>query len=241
MSSKVRWVAPRFVSGWVWVRGESPRFSHNDALMLSRQLLSSNLMLHEGGASLGLVISDATVELHRGLIGYASAEGIGSILFFWVRLPQVLGLSNGQAVGTDGKTVQRVGDHPNPVIMVVDDERSILKVMQKKVQKASREGVRLLTESSAEAALATMRRECGDSRNQPGLANWLVFMDHGLGSGMSGADASRVILQDKALGSCLIVGHTGGGGSEDEFRAAGVNMIMSKPARNEDLNNLMLR
>lgn len=194
LSSRVRWVAPRFLSGWVWVRGESPKFSHNDALMLSRQLLSSNLMLHEGGASLGLVISDATVALHGGLIGYASADGVGSLLFFWVRLPQVLQQSQATA-GAGGHGPVLCGDHPSPVILIVDDEATIRKQLEAilvKPNMVDKSRVHIVSHGTAESALDYMKREAQTGKHPAGLPNWFVFMDNGL-PGMSGAEATKLI------------------------------------------------
>lgn len=240
MSSEVRWVAPRFLSGWVWVRGESPRFTHNDALMLSRQLLSSNLMLHEGGASLGLVISDATVALHGGLVGYVSAENVGSLLFFWVRLPQVLQLSNGVALGPDGKPMQLPGDCEHPVVFIVEDERSSQIHVKRNVERFCHSHVRVMVTNTAEAAIDTMRREAEiDKSNSPGLANWLVIMDHGLAGRMNGAQAALTLLRDRSTRKCTIIGHSGGQG--DEFDGVGVAGKLHKPSSKPDVHDLLVK
>jgi len=246
MSPSERWVAPRFLSGWVWVRGESPKFSHDDALVLSRQLLSSNLMLHEGGASLGLVITDATVALHGGVLGSILAEGIGSLLFFWVLLPQEISrMQRIQSVfeGSGESNEQRKSKKRKYVkcLLVVDDDRAVLMQTTRMLQKLGSGDIRIESKSSGEDAIQFLKDVAATETtgHAKGLANWVVIMDNNMG-GISGIEATRVIMSDSAISKCTVVGHTGDP-THGPFQDAGAKLVYTKPMGKQGLRDMLRR
>jgi signal transduction histidine kinase/CheY-like chemotaxis protein/HPt (histidine-containing phosphotransfer) domain-containing protein len=172
------------------------------------------------GTGLGLYITKSLIEMMGGRISVDSVYGQGTVFHFTI--PKVIG---------DESLIQAVIIKDTPIyapdakVLVVDDNTINLNVAA---------GLLALSQITAETAASG--KEAIDMVNKNKYD--LVFMDHMM-PGMDGIETTKVI---RALGiKTPIIALTANAiaGAKDEYIAAGMNDLLTKPIKKSLLNKLL--
>jgi len=148
-----------------------------------------------GGTGLGLNIARGLIERHGGRIGFAAAEGGGTV--FWVRLPAL-------AVRADGTPGD--GD-PRRSVLIVEDDASMRDVLIALVEPIARP----IAVSSGEEAFVTLERESVSA----------IVLDLAL-PGMDGFTFSKQLRQHPTLRRMPVLLFSAREYSPEDLRAAGI-------------------
>ncbi|MDR0290401.1 MAG: response regulator [Treponema sp.] len=172
------------------------------------------------GTGLGLTITKSLVEMMGGQVTIESVYGEGTV--FHVSIPKVLG---------DPLQLRMASENEKPVyapdarVLVVDDNKINLNVACG-LLKIHR--IDAITASSGNEAIEMMQEDEYD----------LVFMDHMM-PGLDGVEATHII---RTLGIGIpIVALTANAvaGAREEFLAAGMNDLLTKPINKALLNKML--
>jgi signal transduction histidine kinase/DNA-binding NarL/FixJ family response regulator/HPt (histidine-containing phosphotransfer) domain-containing protein len=168
-----------------------------------------------GGTGLGLVISKQLAELMGGAVGVDSEFGLGST--FWCELPlrEITRLETSEEFAQPEHAVQ-THRLTGLQVLVVDDSVFNLEVTRGMLEQA---GAQVITATDGEQGLNFMRAVAFDC----------VLMDMQMPV-MDGLTATRLIRQDPALASTLVIGLTANTYREHRLQCleAGMNTVLSK-------------
>lgn len=178
-----------------------------------------------GGLGIGLALSKSLVEMHGGRI-LAFSEGHGKGSRFEVILPALVREIEEDAIdaedGTDGLI-------PCRKILVVDDMRMARLTLERLL---STMGQKVRSVDSGQAAFEAAIKEPPD----------IIISDIGMPV-MDGYELARRIRSNPELKQVILVALTGYGQLQDQelAKAAGFDCHLTKPAKFEDLRNLLVR
>jgi CheY-like chemotaxis protein len=174
----------------------------------------------EHGTGLGLPMVFGIVERHGGHIAVTSREGAGTL--FRLALP----------VGEGALVREGVPSHPPPPgrlrILAVDDEPGLILLLRSML---ARDGHAVRTADSAEMAVTALERGDYD----------LVISDLSLGEGMNGWDLAAIVRRRWPQTRFALVSGWGATIGEDEARARGVDAVLAKPHRLDEMRGLIGR
>jgi PAS domain S-box-containing protein len=125
---------PNFLRFSVVDRGPGIKQDQMHKLFGKFQQLDSSDSRPKGGTGLGLAISKAIVEQHAGSVGVNSRPGEGST--FWFEIPMSHSEKADKIVQqTAGKSLELTQKVKQPVILIVEDDKSTLELLLKQLQR----------------------------------------------------------------------------------------------------------
>ena len=175
---------------------------------------------YQNGTGLGLSISKALTELMDGSIKVESQYGHGTV--FHVTIPKILG-DEKQLKNTDKE--EMVIYAPDARIIVVDDNKVNLNVSF---------GLLRLYKITADMALSGAQALEMIKRNKYDL----IFMDHMMPE-MDGIETTRLIREMGVEAPVIALTANAIVGVREMFLAAGMNDLLTKPIKKEELKRLL--
>jgi len=168
------------------------------------------------GTGLGLSVVHGILRDHDGTLDLVSAPGVGTTVKLYF---PALEAEEASTAATDEKAP---GENA-PLVLVVDDERRLAEVTKRRLEQL---GYRAIIATDPGKAVAVFRQRA---------AEWAFMMVDYSMPGMNGLELSREVHRIRAdLPIALMSGYVGDLSPED-VHAAGVAMLLRKPAMAEDV------
>ncbi len=191
-----------------------------DRLFQSFSQVDTSTTREYGGTGLGLAISQSLVELMNGRIGVETEEGVGST--FWFEVPfAVVSESTEDRPDTSPLVGQRA--------LIVDDNETNRIIL---AEYSTGWGLDSVTTASVDEALAAVDRAEAD-----GSPFHMVLTDYNMPQ-RNGLELARALKQHPQL-VVLLLGSTDIHLNPDELREQGIDAVLRKPLRRNELHEVL--
>ncbi|MFO0702781.1 MAG: response regulator [Candidatus Andersenbacteria bacterium] len=129
----------------------------------------------------------------------------------------------------------RESEHP-PVerVVIIDDEPAVGRVVERVVSMASKKQATITRYEQAGAALTSLRTL---AEEHPEQLPQVIITDRDLDAGVKGEELMLQIREIPGLADVRFIGLTGNDEGRDAMQAAGMELALLKPFKNEELIN----
>jgi PAS domain S-box-containing protein len=167
------------------------------------------------GTGLGLSVVHGIVRNHEGALDLVSAPDVGTMVKLY--FPAIEGDEAPPA------STEKAPDESSPLVLVVDDERRLADVTKRRLEKL---GYRVVVATDPGKALAMFRQRSDE---------WaFMFVDY-LMPGMNGLELAREVRRIRPEFPIALMSGYVGDLSTEEVEAAGIAILLRKPAMAEDV------